>query len=150
MLLTECWPGIVKPDDDLRKAAVFRAGRWFVTDSAIICCMGEFQQNYEIGIERLDEMNWFAHLLLKPWLYDPSDMIDAFEAAHVHLFPHASQAQREAFIEKQIQKAMEQHLVPFYSSRALGRHVYTASRMGIEERIAFCQFLAERGFVAES
>jgi len=145
VLLTERWPGIIDPDSDLRKATIFRAGRWFVTNDAIIC----LGQDYYIGIGRLDEMDWFAHSLGKVWLYDPTDMIDSFEAAHAYSLPHASQMQHEEFINAEIQKAIEEHMVPFYPSRILGRHVYLASRMADKERLAFCQFLAEHSFVAQ-
>jgi hypothetical protein len=145
VLLPEHWPGIVAPNNDLLKVTIFRAGRWTVTNDGVLC----LGSGYEIGFDRLDEMDWFAHLLDKPWLYDPSDMIDSLEAARAYIMPHESQTQREDFINSQIQEALKQHQIPFYPSRTLGLHIYLASHMSNKERIAFCQFLAEHSYVAE-
>ena len=60
----------------------------------------------------------------------------------------ARDSQRKSDL-RQIQKAIEQCMIPFYPSRVLGRHVYLASRMTDKERLAFCRFLAEHGFVAQ-
>jgi hypothetical protein len=134
VLLPEYWPGVEVPDDEVQKATVFRAGRWCVTDNAIIC-LCPWPGGYGIRIDRLEEMNWLAHLLHKTWLYDPSDMIDAFEAAHAQLLPQETQAQHEAFIDAQTKTAFEEHKVPYlYPSRVLGRHIYLASRMTDGER----------------
>jgi hypothetical protein len=145
VLLEAPWPGVKNMlDNDPGQSVIFRSGRWCVTDEAIICQ----QWNYEIGIDRLDEMDWFAHLLEKTWLYDPTDMIDSFEAAYIHFVPHGSQEEIDAYINEQIQGALKENLIPFYPSRVLDRHVYLASRMSDYEREAFSKYLAEQGFVA--
>ncbi len=143
IFLPEHWPGIVEPDKNLSDTLLFRAGRWCVTESGITC----LGQHYTITSDRLEETDWFAHLLEKAWFYDPSDMLDALEAARVHLLPHELLEQHETAIGKQIETALERQLLPYYPSRILQEHVYLVSRMSDEERAVFCQFLADKAFV---
>jgi hypothetical protein len=144
-VLPIAWPGLIEPEEDVQAKLISRVGRWCLTDMALLC-LGE---NYWITLDRLDEEDWFAHLLEKDWLYDPSDMLLAFEKARAQFFPHEEPAQHAAAIDQQLQYASTYGTLLFHPAVLRHDHVYLVNRMtSDDERMAFCQFLADQGFAA--
>jgi hypothetical protein len=143
--LRERWSGIVEPSERDRDEILFRAGRWYVIKDGITCA----GIGYEISADDINREDWIAHLLEKSWLYDPTDMLDAFEAAREILFPGESVERRESVHERQLSVAIERGFFPFNSSRVLGKYVYLVSHMEDEERRAFCQFLSDKGLIPD-
>ena len=140
------WAGIdtlagrIKPEHILA-----RSGRWFVTADAILCA----NNAYDIARHELDLEHWIAQLSQKSWLYDPSDLLDAYESARKVFRPRESEEEREMIVNYEIDAAIRERLeFPFKSSNALmGRHVYLPSRMNEEELIVFCEFLATHSYI---
>jgi hypothetical protein len=123
---------------------LFHAGRWCVTAWGITC----LGKSAPIEGDRLNEDDWLDHLLGKNWLYDPTDFLDAFEAARTHFHPDETPAMRAAAVQVQIMKAMESGESPYYPSSVLWKHAYRVSHMNPEQRAAFAHYLAEKGYVA--
>ena len=109
------WAGIdtlaerIKPNQLLS-----RSGRWFVTADAILCA----NNAYDISRQELDREHWIAQLSQKSWLYDPSDLLEAYEAARKVFRPRESEEEREMIVNYEIDAAIRERLeFPFKSSR---------------------------------
>jgi len=140
------WAGIDTLAERIRPEKIlFRSGRWFVTTDAILCA----NNAYDIARHELDLENWIAQLCQKSWLYDPSDLLDAYESARKFFRPRESEEDRETIVSYEIDAAIRERLeFPFKSSRALmGRHVYLPSKMNEQELNAFCEFLATHSYI---
>jgi hypothetical protein len=144
VFLPRAWLGIVEPEEDIQEQIIARVGRWCVTTQGLVCV----DEDYWISADRLDEGDWLEHLLEKDWLYDPSDLILAFEQAREHLLPNEDRVQRTAAIDTEIRQAITAGHVVFDPTVLRRHHIYLVPRMRPEERAAFCAFLADAGFVA--
>ncbi len=139
----ERWPGIAEiGEEDADEEILFRAGRWLLTNNGVVC----LGIGYQIASDRLNEEDWIAQLSEKTWLYDPSDLLDAYEAARERLLPDESTEDRNMMLNRQIQLALERGGFPFNTSNVLGRYVYLPARMDNEERRAFCESLSAKGY----
>lgn len=121
-----------------------KVGRWLLTDFAIECPA----YAYQIAYDRLDEPDWFAHMLEKIWLYDPTDFLDAYEAARQISRPDEPAAARAAATERQLTERPSRLPLVFGPSRLTGGHLYLPSRMREHERVAFAAWLADQGYYA--
>lgn len=146
VFLPIAWLGIVEPEEALQEQISERVGRWCLTEQGLYC-LGE---EYWLSSEEFEDEDWLEHLLEKDWLYDPSDLLHAFEQAQEQFLPARDRAQRMAVIERELRHAITAGYLVFDPSVLRTQHVYLVQRMQPEERRAFCAFLAERGFVARS
>lgn len=73
-------------------------GRWLLTDFAIECP----SSSYQITYDRLNEPDWFYHLLEKTWFYDPTDFLDAYEGARTLALPDETAMARSQATERQL------------------------------------------------
>lgn len=145
VFLQERWGGVFRTDDfaiENAEELLFQAGRWCVRTGGIDCD----ETSYYIEKVRLGEEDWVAQLTEKLWLYDPSDMLDAFEFAYKSFFPADSKNDRAERMHRQIHNALARLEFPFLPSSTMGRHVYLPSRMHEAQRKAFCEFLSEEGY----
>jgi hypothetical protein len=146
VFLPTAWAGIDSLAEPIKPEQIFsRSGRWFVTANAILCA----NNAYDIARHELDREHWIAQLSQKSWLYDPSDLLDAYEAARKIFRPRESEQEREMIVNDEIDAAIRERLeFPFKSSRALmGRHVYLPSKMNELELNAFCEYLSTHLYI---
>jgi hypothetical protein len=120
-------------------------GRWVLTDFAIECP----GSGYQITYDRLDEPDWFYHLLEKTWFYDPTDFLDAYEGARAIALPNESAEARAQATERQLRERRSRFPIMFGSSRVAGGYLYLPGKMKEDEQAAFAAFLANNGYYAE-
>src|SRR5688572_22315125 len=124
LFLNKSWLGIASVDTEKPNDIQYRAGRWYVLNDAIICASND----YYISKDSLDREHWIAQLSQKLWLYDPSDLLDAYEAGRKIFRPHDSEKALQLVLNAEIETAIQQRLeFPFNTSRVLRRHVYLPS-----------------------
>jgi hypothetical protein len=145
VMLHTAWPGLLEPDEPTQTQIIHRVGRWCVLDNCMIC----LSESGVLTIDFLDAEDCFYHFLKKTWLYDPSDLLFAMEFARAQFFPHEEPAQRAAVIDRQLRFAIERRRLVFHPSALHYRHIYLVNRMTPDdERVAFGQFLMDKGFEA--
>lgn len=120
-------------------------GRWLLTDFAIECPAS----GYQITYDRLNEWDWFYHLLEKTWFYDPTDFLDAYEGASALAVPDEPAAARSQATEHQLGERRSRIPLVFAPSRVTGSYLYLPGKMKEDEQIAFAAFLANHGYYAE-
>ena len=120
-------------------------GRWILTDFAIECP----SYSYQIIYDRLDEPDWFYHLLEKTWFYDPTDFLDAYEGARALALPNEPVMARTEATKRQLGERRNPFPLVFAPSRVSGQYLYLPGRMKEDEQAAFAAFLASRGYYAE-
>lgn len=120
-------------------------GRWLLTDFAIECPAS----GYQITYDRLNEWDWFYHLLEKTWFYDPTDFLDAYEGARALAVPDEPAAARSQATEHQLGERRSRIPLVFAPSRVTGSYLYLPGKMKEDEQIAFAAFLANHGYYAE-
>lgn len=116
-------------------------GRWVLTQQGLYP-----DSTYEIGLDRLDEVDWLAHIWSKTWFYDPTDFLDAYEAARMLANPEETEDERHAAIQQQITVCYERNSIQLVlgTSQQLNKHVYLPTRMRDERQEAFARFLDNR------
>ena len=119
-------------------------GRWLLTDFAIECPAS----GYQITYDRLNEWDWFYHLLEKTWFYDPTDFLDAYEGARALAVPDEPAAARSQATERQLGERRSRYPIVFAPSRVSGYYLYLPGRMKEDEQSAFAAFLANSGYYA--
>jgi hypothetical protein len=143
--LHTAWPGVIELDQETQAQLTHRVGRWCVLDNCMIC----LSEGGMLTTDFLDEDDCFYHFLKKSWLYDPSDLLFAMEFARGQFFPHEEPAQRLAAIDRQLQYAIEHRRLLFHPNALRHKHLYLVNCMTPDdERVAFCQFLADKGYTA--
>lgn len=120
-------------------------GRWVLTDFAIECP----GSGYQITYDRLDEPDWFYHLLEKIWFYDPTDFLDAYEAARALALPDEPVEARFRATERQLGERHSRIPLVFAPSRVTGNYLYLPGKMREDEQAGFAAFLADHGYYAE-
>jgi hypothetical protein len=143
VFLPQRWDGMFGFEtEDYNEEVLFRAGRWCVREGGIDCD----ETSYSLTPEQLRQDDSVAQLSAKTWLYDPSDMLDAFEKAYTIFFHRESEEERKNRINRQIEKAIERIQFPFNTSNILKSHVYLPTRMHEGQRSAFGKFLSDNGY----
>lgn len=84
VMIGERWEQNPTLSEEIHAEVKQSIGRWLLTDFAIECP----SYSYQITYDRLDEDDWFHHLLGKAWFYDPTDFLDAYEGARALALPN--------------------------------------------------------------
>lgn len=144
------WPGLHALDDQDRRGSMrFSLGRWYVDDLAV-SRIDEQGGDYDVDLDRIAETDWIAHMLDKPWLYDPTDFIDTLEAARQLSFPQQSSAWLDDLLWQDVANVIQRGEQPYFPSRMQdGNRTYLVSRMTGEQKHAFCDFLANQHYAIE-
>lgn len=119
-------------------------GRRLLTDFAIECPAS----GYQITYDRLNEPDWFYHLLEKTWFYDPTDFLDAYEGARAIALPNESAEARARATQRQLGERRSRFPIMFGPARVAGGYLYLPGKMKEDEQAAFAAFLANHGYYA--
>ena len=145
VMTAERWEQEPQLSEEIDAEVKQTVGRWLLTNFAIECP----SYSYQITYDRLNEPDWFYHLLEKTWFYDPTDFLDAYERARALALPSETATARAQATERQLRERRSRFPIVFAPSRVSGNYLYLPGRMTEEEQAAFAAFLADNGYYAE-
>ena len=142
------WPGLIDPGslpDAIAGRERKRFGRWVLDETGLVC----LGQDWDIGHDRFEELDWLGHVLGVNWCYDPTDFFDGLQEARRAFCAHLGEDWIDAAVWAEIRAVLAEGEVSVYPSPLIaGQRIYFPNRMNSAQRDAFATFLVAQGISA--